>query len=436
MDVVELTEDNNTGDYVFHTIVKHPSTECPFCRNSNIVKNGKYHRFLRDTNIRGHRVGVLIAGTRYLCKHCNRTFVDRLLCAGESDKTTLRLKEYITSESLKKPFLQIEKELDIKSTTIKRYFKEYVENKEKDFVRYSPEVLGIDEAHLSKGMRGVIVDGTQHNVIELLPDRKIDTIKKYFSSLPEPNNIKIVTMDMWRPYKEAVNECLPYASIVIDRFHVIKELNELLNSFRKKVVVSNQTCSVKKSEIKYLLATGLDKLKPEQEDKLKYVFTTYPELEIAYGVKEAFRQIYCCDNKRQAIEAYERWKSSFPDELDEMRPIIKTVENWKLEIFNYFDSKFTNAITESLNGLIKHLERAGRGYSFDVLRAKVLFGKAKVAPKYSYDKKSSLKLFDSRNISFGYVNHSLPKQELLYGSGADMDCLFEILNGKDNLQDL
>jgi len=34
----------------------------------------------------------------------------------------------------------------------------------------------------------------------------------------------------------------------------------------------------------------------------------------------------------------------------------------------------TNAYTESINNIIKHIERIGRGYSFDFLRAKVLFG--------------------------------------------------------------
>lgn len=426
LEVIDLTEDNNTGDYAFHTVIKHPTTECAFCKKNSIVKNGKYHRFLRDINIRGHRVGILVTGTRYYCRICHRSFVDRLLCAGESDKTTLRLKEYITAESLKKPFLQIEKELDIKSTTIKRYFKEYVADKEKDYVRYSPDVLGIDEAHLSKGMRGVIVDGTQHNVIELLPDRKIDTIKKYFSSLPEPNNIKVVTMDMWRPYKEAVNECLPYASIVIDKFHVIKEMHDLLNKYKNEVLAQKRPCRIKNSKIKYLISYKASNLSVEQIEELSAVFDAYPELETAYGVKEAFHEIYDCNDRASALNAYDNWKAAFPSELNTMRPIIGTVENWRQEIFNYFDYNYTNAITESLNGLIKHLERAGRGYSFDVLRAKVLFGKAAVKPKYVYNKGRSLGLFKQ-----SYMHTSMFKPKLLYGSGANIYMLQSLLDNDD-----
>lgn len=54
---------------------------------------------------------------------------------------------------------------------------------------------------------------------------------------------------------------------------------------------------------------------------------------------------------------------------------IRTVENWSSEIFAYFDypdMDRTNAQTESLNRRIRTIARDGRGYSFDVLRKKVI----------------------------------------------------------------
>lgn len=40
---------------------------------------------------------------------------------------------------------------------------------------------------------------------------------------------------------------------------------------------------------------------------------------------------------------------------------------------NYFDQRITNAHTESLNNLTRSVMRQGRGYSFEVIRAKMLF---------------------------------------------------------------
>lgn len=49
------------------------------------------------------------------------------------------------------------------------------------------------------------------------------------------------------------------------------------------------------------------------------------------------------------------------------------MNNWEVEIFIYFNSPITNTYTESLNHLIKTMNHVGRGYSFEALRAKILF---------------------------------------------------------------
>jgi hypothetical protein len=46
--------------------------------------------------------------------------------------------------------------------------------------------------------------------------------------------------------------------------------------------------------------------------------------------------------------------------------------NWREEAFNYLDVRLTNAYTEGMNGLARRMDRNGRGYSFPVLRAKLL----------------------------------------------------------------
>ena len=52
-------------------------------------------------------------------------------------------------------------------------------------------------------------------------------------------------MDMWRPYRDAVNEVLPGAMIVADKFHVIKGVNNALKFYRKEF----QKPSIEQAEI-------------------------------------------------------------------------------------------------------------------------------------------------------------------------------------------
>lgn len=67
------------------------------------------------------------------------------------------------------------------------------------------------------------------------------------------------------------------------------------------------------------------------------------------------------------------------------------VENWRIEIFNYFDNRFINAITESLNKASKEISEQSRGYNFKILRAKILYHNSAVKQaKYSYYKPEKL----------------------------------------------
>ena len=45
--------------------------------------------------------------------------------------------------------------------------------------------------------------------------------------------IEGVSLDLWRPYQSLVEEMMPKATVVADRFHVTKLLNEELDNERK-----------------------------------------------------------------------------------------------------------------------------------------------------------------------------------------------------------
>jgi len=76
------------------------------------------------------------------------------------------------------------------------------------------------------------------------------------------------------------------------------------------------------------------------------------------------------------MHLYAQWKKALPKRLVRFyKPLLTAMDNWPEEIFAYFDHRYTNATTEALNGLIKTMNRNGRGYQFRTLRAKMLFSK-------------------------------------------------------------
>ncbi len=103
----------------------------------------------------------------------------------------------------------------------------------------------------------------------------------------------------------------------------------------------------------------------------------FPMLGKAYRIKEEFYGIYESTDKFEAKGRLWDWQMAMPTELEPyFKKIISALKNWETEILAFFDHnpRVTNAYTESLNNLIKHINGDGRGYSFDVLRAKILYG--------------------------------------------------------------
>ncbi len=66
--------------------------------------------------------------------------------------------------------------------------------------------------------------------------------------------------------------------------------------------------------------------------------------------------------------------------------LICTFENWQPYILNYFQHPITNTYTDSINNLIRVMNRLGRGYSFEALRAKILFSEGTYKIKHKKPK--------------------------------------------------
>lgn len=103
-----------------------------------------------------------------------------------------------------------------------------------------------------------------------------------------------------------------------------------------------------------------------------------PALADAYDFKEAFYRIYDEPTKEAAMQTFEAWENTLPAHgLDKFRKLARTVHNHFEDIFAYWDAPYriTNAYTEGLNGLIKVANRMGRGYSYEIIRAKTLYAR-------------------------------------------------------------
>lgn len=369
---------------------------------------------VRDKNILDKRVGLMFKRTRYKCMECSATFYELSDSIAPKSRLTNRFRDYIGEQSKRRSFIELERELDISNVTIREIFLEEVENLQSGLDLETPAIIGIDEIHIQREGKhrkqawGLICNGDDHTVMDLLPNRNKATIIEYFKNLKSPYAVQYVTMDMWEAYRDAVYETLPNATVIIDKFHVVKLGNEALNSLRKsyKAKLGQKKNKALKKD-RYVLLKREHDLKPLPDIAFRDAwFNEIPELKVAYELKENLFKIYDAPTKKQAMMQYKAWRTSIPDDMEEFKAVRDTIDRWNREIFNYFDYRITNAFVEGINSTIRAIEKQGRGYTFEVLRAKVMFFINHKVDKPSYGQNV---FYDMRFGGFDLFNNDEPK---------------------------
>ena len=211
-----------------------------------------------------------------------------------------------------------------------------------------------------------------------MDNRRKQSVIQYLRQLQRPEGIHTVVIDLWQPYREAVYLVLPKATLVADKFHVLKLATTTLEKLRKEISRSLTEAQRKtlKMHDRYLLLRRKHDLKPEELFVLESWIKNIPLLGQGYELKERFFAIYDQPTREQALAAYFAWIDAIPAELyPTFTPLMLTIEEWGDAIFAHFDrDRITGAFVEGANGLARVLSRMGRGYGLKALRARLLYG--------------------------------------------------------------
>lgn len=377
--IVDTFKDENQ-DYHIRLNPRYIPDCCPECWSENLIRFGSKVKSVKDLPMFGGRVELVLDNPRFKCKDCGNTFFQQYKSIEDGKRITNRLRGYIKTNSLKKPFTQLEEELGVSDTTVIQLFREHVQELDHNRDLKAPKVLGIDENHLRKQYRAVFTDVENGRIIEILPNRSKASVKTFIKSLPGWDDIQCFTMDMWTPYRDAVYELNPKAIVIVDKFHVITKLNGALETMRKKL--RSEQDKKERKHFRYSrfnLLKNMEDLDYEHQKQLLALFEAYPEFETPYFLKEEFRDVYRCETKPEVIAKYQEWKLAVKG-YPEFEAIVEMVDHWQTEIFNYFLFRYTNAVTESLNKLINNIDNSGHGYTFEVLSAKALYGTPATKP--------------------------------------------------------
>jgi len=214
-----------------HVACRTPTACYPLCHLPSDRIHGHYGRMVADLPCAGRRVILALLVRKFVCRTptCPRQiFTERLPDLVQSyARITNRLRDVLIALGLATSAevcvrLAPKLGLQLSAPTLLRYLRT---------VSYasptSVRVLGIDDWSWKRGQiyGTLLVDLERRCPIELLPDRKEETVEVWL--LPHPE-IEVVCRDRGGEYTAAARSGAPQAQQVADKFHLLLNLREKL----------------------------------------------------------------------------------------------------------------------------------------------------------------------------------------------------------------
>lgn len=209
--------------------------------------------------------------------------------------------------------------------------------------------------------------------------RTLEQLCAYFKQFPKTalNAVKIVIIDMSPTYLNIAQAFFRNATIVIDKFHVVKHLMEAVDALRKRKQKQLKGCKDLVYQLRHAFCGRFDKLKRETQEKVNELCDLDAELKTVHTLKEEFLAIYANEtlNRAEADTAINLWVERVrAANIPELLEFVETYERRKEHILNYFDYRYTNGLMEGLNNRNKVIQRMSYGFrTFATLRSKLLF---------------------------------------------------------------
>lgn len=215
----------------------------------------------------------------------------------------------------------------------------------------------------------VITDMKTRKVIWVTDSRRKEGLDAFYKKIgPEGcRRITVVAQDQHEDYRKSTMEHCKNATIVYDKFHVIKSFNEALDEARKLIIkmfdIKGNRAKKLKGKFKYILSMRTNKRTPEQQQSLKEAIAEN-ELFLSLDlIKESIVQIFNQPNVAEAQKMFEQagrwiWEAGFP-------PLKSWHEHlaarWE-HVAAYYLAPTTSALSEGINNVIKTIKRRAYGY--------------------------------------------------------------------------
>ncbi len=355
---------------------------CPNCKHLTDTIHDYRIQIILDVPLYSKKTYLVYRKRRYRCPGCGKRFFEKNSFLPRYSHTTNRL------------YLRLFQELHSVSsqkTIAQHYFTSTMRVRRvldaiKPPLPQLPEVLGMDEFKGNSNKTKyhcILTDLSKHKPIDILANRTEATLINHFKKYQytdQLKNVKVIVIDMWRSYYCVLRKIFPNAVILIDRFHMVRQVMWSLENVRKRVQKEMpKSLRIYFKHSRKVLLKHASKLIVNdhineyliRDRLLRYL----PNLKTAYLLKEELLDlVHATHTFDSAHSCLNDWiQKAKASEIPEFHSCIRAYQNWKGPILNSFTSSYSNGFTEGCNNKIKVIKRNAFGFkNFDRFRTRIL----------------------------------------------------------------
>jgi transposase len=233
--------------------------------------------------------------------------------------------------------------------------------------------IGVDEIQIGKGHQYVTVvyqlDQQCKRLLYISQKRTVKSFLGFFRMLGtvRASSIQYVCSDMWKPYLKVINKKLPQALHILDRFHIVANLNKALDEVRRAEAKSMKSCGYENvlNKSKYCFLKKPENLTEKQRVTLNTILQYDLKSVRAYLLKESFQLFWSYTSPYWAQRYLHLWcKRAMRSRLEPVKKFVRSLRRHEPLIMNWFKAKkvYSSGTVEGLNRKINLVTRKSYGF--------------------------------------------------------------------------
>lgn len=362
---------HENNEIILEASQSRESLRCSHCGSARVFSQGQQTRRFRTVSIGMTPVTIELAVPRVRCRDCSLVRQVKIPFAPGSRRYTKVFERYALQLARITTIKNVAQHLGVSWDTIRDIERRYLEKHFSKPKLKHLKRIAIDEIAVRKGHRylTLVLDLDSGRVVYVGKGRKKQSLDDFWKRLAASRaKVEAVATDMSAAYISAVQENLPKAALVFDRFHVMKLFNDKLSELRRELY-REATDGLQKKVLKgtrRLLLRNYENLNPDKREyeRLEEALSLNKPLATAHYLKEELRLLWEQPGRITAEIFLHDWcRRARASGIRILVKFANTLEGYRSGILAWYDHPISTGPLEGVNNKIKTLKRTAYGYS-------------------------------------------------------------------------